>query len=82
LVVEHGLGEELLQSAVLLLERPEPLGIRDRHPAVLGAPLVEGRRRDAVPPAELRQLRPGLVLLDDPDDLLVGETALAHLLSS
>src|SRR3712207_2959449 len=35
-----------------------------------------------MPPAELGELRPGLVLLDDPDDLLVGEPARAHLPSS
>src|SRR4028119_1765134 len=82
LVVARRVGQELLEAAVLLLERPQPLGVRDRHPAVLGPPLVEGRGRDAVSAAELRQLRSGLVLPDDPDDLLVGETARAHLSSS
>src|SRR5215212_4573174 len=52
-------------------------------PAYLArAPLVEGRRRDVVAPAKLVELRARLVLADDADDLLLGETALAHLSSS
>jgi Domain of Unknown Function (DUF1080) len=88
LVVEPRVGQELLQPPVLLLERFQPLGVRDRHAAVLGPPLVEGRRRDVVPAAQLRQLRPveqlrcSTVLPDDADDLLVGEPARAHLSSS
>src|SRR5215211_9465373 len=82
LVVEHGVGQQLLEAEVLLLQRSEPLGLRHVHPGILGAPLVEGRRRDVVAPAKLVELRARLVLADDADDLLLGETALAHLSSS
>jgi hypothetical protein len=51
------------------------------HDALRRPPLVEGRRRDIVPAAELGELRARFVLPDDRDDLLVGEPARAYLSS-
>src|SRR3712207_7108392 len=43
-----------------------------------GLPVVERLVADPVPPAQLRRRPAGLVLLQDPDDLLLGEPGLPH----
>jgi hypothetical protein len=72
-VVEHLLGQQLLQPRVLLLERLQPAGIGNVHAAVLRLELVEGRRGDAVFAADVSGLRARLLLLQHPDDLLFRE---------
>jgi hypothetical protein len=59
LVVEHGIGQQLLEPSVLVLQTLEPLGIRHRHAAELRPPFVDRRLRDVVPSAQLgASLRP------------------------
>jgi len=45
---QHRLGEQLLQSAVLVLQRVQLAGIGDLHPAIARTPIVERRIADAV----------------------------------
>lgn len=70
-VIQGQLGHDVLQSPVLVLERSQLLGVADLHPAELRLPPVKGLLADAVPPAELLCRRPGLRLLQNPDDLLL-----------
>src|ERR1700678_2260940 len=51
----------------------------DIHAAVLGLPVVKRRFRDAVLARQIRRLRPGLVLLQHPDDLIFREPCSLHL---
>ncbi|AKO16886.1 hypothetical protein ACU12_15340 [Xanthomonas oryzae pv. oryzicola] len=48
-VLEHLLGQQLLQSRVLGLQVLEPLGIGHAHAAELAAPQVVGRLTEAMP---------------------------------
>ena len=50
----------------------------DLHPAEPGPPFVEGRIADAVLPADIGGRKSGRMLLQHFDDLLFGESALAH----
>ena len=47
---------EQAQQEILVLERLEPLGFRDLHPAVLGSPAVKGLLSDTVPSRQLPNL--------------------------
>ena len=67
---------------VLLLERLQPLGVGHLHAAVLRPPRVERRVADPVLAAQLRSRCPGLLLLQDPDDLLLGEPRASSSVSS
>lgn len=72
-VVQHRLGQQLLETGVLFLECLEPAGFRDVHAAVLGLVLVERGLAQTVLAAHVRRLHPGLVRLEHPDDLFLGE---------
>ena len=69
-VVQHGVGQELLQPCVLVLQCPQPLRLRDVHPAEFGPPLEDAGVAHAVLAAQIRRRTPGLVPLQNPDDLL------------
>src|SRR6478735_9212851 len=77
-IVEQLLGQQLLQPAVLVLQSPQSASLRYFQAAELCLPLVEGRPADPMPPAQLLSLGPCFVLLQNPNDLLFRETALAH----
>ena len=62
-IVEHGLGQQPLKLAVLLLKQPQPPGIGHLKPALLRLQLVERRRAQTVLAAELRRRKPGILLL-------------------
>src|SRR3984885_12978955 len=49
------------------------------HPAVLSPPVVQRRFRDTVLARQIRRPRPGLVLLQHPDDLIFREPCSLHL---
>ena len=66
-VVEHRLGQHLLQLGVLVRQRLQSLGIRDFETTILGLPFVECRTADVVLAAYLSRLRPGLLLPQNPD---------------
>jgi hypothetical protein len=76
--VAHRLGQTLVQLPVLILERLQRAGVGDLHRAVLRPPRLEGRVADPVLSAAVPDRDPRLVLLQDPDDLLLAEPALAH----
>jgi hypothetical protein len=76
-VVEHLIGQELLEFAVLVLESAEARGLVDLHSAVLGSSAVEGRGRDAEAAGDLGGLGAGIDLTQRTNDLLVGELTLA-----
>src|SRR5262245_7992449 len=77
-VVEHCLGQKLLEPRVLVLERLQPLGVRHLEAAILRLPFVERRAADPVLAADVRGLRAGLLLPQNPDDLLFREPARLH----
>jgi len=79
LVIEREVRHHGLESPVLVLERLEPLGLADVHPAELRPPPVEGHGADAEAPADLVHLRPRIDLLQRPDDLLLLEPLLLHI---
>src|SRR5436305_14701717 len=51
--IEHRLSQQLLELAVLVLERLQLACVGDLHPAEARAPFVEGRIADAVLPAHI-----------------------------
>src|ERR1700712_1060912 len=76
--VQMGLGQQLLELAVLGLKLAQSPGIRHFHAAVLGAPFVEGRVAEAALAAQVLDRQAGLSLLDETDDLLFGKSAFSH----
>src|SRR5471032_1706261 len=77
-VVQHRLGQQLLQPTVLVLQRPQPLGLRHFQTAVLRFPLVERRTADPMLAADVRRRRTSLMLPQNTDDLLFREPSLLH----
>src|SRR5215204_4702477 len=77
-VLQREVGVHLLEAAVLLFERPQPLNVRGLHPALLRLPPVVGGLPDGVLAADARDGSPLLYLLEDGDDLMLTESALAH----
>nr|P17986.1 RecName: Full=Insertion element ISR1 uncharacterized 30.8 kDa protein A [Rhizobium sp.]CAA29833.1 unnamed protein product [Rhizobium sp.] len=77
-VVQHRVRQHPLQPGVLILERLEPPSLRHVEPAKLGLPFVKGRRADPVASAHLRRRYTGLLLPQDPDDLLFREPRSLH----
>src|SRR5258706_7471920 len=76
--IQHRLGEQLLQLAVLVFERPQTSGIRHVETAVPPLPLIERRARDPVLAAHIRCRAPRFLLAQDADDLLFAEPATLH----
>jgi len=68
----------MLQPVVLLLDLPQPPRLPDSQAAVLGLPVVVALLADLVRAAQVPDVRPGLALLQNPDDLLLAETTLPH----
>lgn len=67
--VQHGLGEQLLQLGILVLERLQLAGIGHIHATILRLVFAEGFIRDAVFAADINRLRARLLLLQNPEDL-------------
>src|SRR3984957_9992321 len=82
LAVKAQLRNQQLQTAVLVLHRLKPLRLAHFHPAVLRLPAIKCCRADPMLPANIRRLHPSLMLLQDPDDLLLCVPALLHAPSS
>jgi len=78
-VIKHRLSQQLLQLAVLILQGLQALGIRYLKAAVLGLPFEERGAADPLLAAALGRLGYGLLLAQDPDDLLFREPARLHL---
>jgi hypothetical protein len=62
-VVKYGVARKPLQSHVLILQRPQPLGLRDLQPAELGFPFVDAGVVNAMLAAQVGDRNAGLVLL-------------------
>jgi hypothetical protein len=77
-VVQHRLGQQLLQTRVLVLQSLQALRLRDFKPAILGHPLQEGASADAMPTAHIRRPLTSLLLLQNANDLLFRELAALH----
>src|SRR5262249_52302589 len=80
--VECLLGDDVFQSAVLVLDLLQSLELAEFHPAVLGLPAVVGLLGDPVHATQVGDLPPRFALFDDRQDLLVGELAPFHRSSS
>jgi len=76
LVVQHRFGQQLLELAVLCLQRPQTLGIRYVHATELPTPQVERRVAEAVLAAKLLDRRARRRLLQETNDLFFGEPLL------
>src|SRR5690606_6244947 len=79
-IVEHGVGQQTLQTRVLVLQRLQPARLRDVHPAEAGLPVVDRGVADPVLAAQVGDRNPGLVLLQYSDDLLFREATALHVL--
>src|SRR5690606_6959001 len=77
-VVQHRVRQQPLQPRILVLQSPQPLGLRQLHPAELGLPFVNAGVADTVLAAQIGDRNAGLVLFQNPDDLLVRKTATLH----
>src|SRR5262249_22378679 len=77
-VVQHRLGQQLLQLAVLVFQHPQPFGLRHIHAAVFALPVVQGGFRDAVFARQVSRLCPSLVLAQNRNDLLFRKPATLH----
>ena len=55
-----------LQTPVLVLERLQPLRLRNFHPAILLLPAIKRRRAYPMLTAQIRRLHTSLALLQDP----------------
>ena len=69
-----------LQLHVLVLQRPQPLGLRDVHPSEFSLPFVDAGVADAMLAAESGDRDPGLVLFQNPDDLSFRKPFALHAL--
>lgn len=72
------LGQQAFELVVLRFELTKPLGICSLHATVLSPPLVERGVAEAALPAQLLDRHAHLGLLEEPNDLLLGESALPH----
>jgi hypothetical protein len=75
-VLQHRLGQQLLQLRVLGLQRLQPLGVRHVHAAVLAPPQIEARLREAALAAQLLHRQSLIGLPQEPDDLFFAESLL------
>src|ERR1700682_1953998 len=71
---------EAVSAACSRLQRLQPPGLRDLHPAELRLPFVDAGVADAMLAAQIGDRNAGLVLLQNPDDLLFRETIALHAL--
>src|SRR3974390_1700574 len=74
-VVEHRLGQELLELGVLVLQRLQPFGVGDLQPTELRLPFVERGAADPVLATDIGRRCPRLLLTQHRDDLFFRETA-------
>src|SRR5690606_29473878 len=73
-----GVGQQALQLSVLIFQGAQTLGVRHAHPAELGLPGVDRALGHAVLARQLARFGAGLVLPQDPDDLLFRESRSFH----
>ncbi len=78
--VEHGIGQHALELAVLVFQRPKPLGLGHIHPAELGFPFVDAGIAHAMLATQVSDRDARLVLRQDADDLFFRKTTALHVL--
>src|SRR4029077_4424037 len=71
-------GQQFFQPGVLALQPLQPLCFRDPETAVFGFPVVKAPLTNPVLAAEIGRFHPGLVLLQDPNDLLFRISLALH----
>lgn len=64
-VVQRRIRQQLLQTTVLVLQRPKPLGLRHFEPAILGLPVVKRTAADPVLAAQFPRRRACFMLAQD-----------------
>ncbi len=79
LVIEGLLCHQPLEPGVLSFQRFQPLHLRHRQATVLLLPAIQGGAADAVVMTYVVNAHPGIVLLDDADDLFRTEPTGPHL---
>src|SRR4029077_11999699 len=79
-IVQHRVSQQPLQPRVLVLQRLQPLGLRDLQAAKLGLPFVDASITDAMLAAQIGDRNAGLMLLQNSDDLLFRKAAALHAL--
>jgi len=78
-LASSGFSRQVLQDRIVQHAlRQQPLGVGHLQPTLLRLQLLECRRAEPVLAANLRSRQASLLLLDHPDDLLLGKTALPH----
>src|SRR6266567_8839654 len=77
-IVQHGIGQQPFQPRVLVIQRLQPLGLRDFQPAELGFLFVDAGVADAMLAAKIGDRNAGLMLLQNPDDLLFRKAIALH----
>src|SRR5690606_38840281 len=80
-VVEHGIGQELFELGVLVLERFKSLDLAHIHAAIFGFPFVDAGVAHAVFPAQVGDRNASLVLFKNADNLFFAEPVALHLWS-
>lgn len=70
-IVDHGVGQKPLQPRVLVLQRLQSPSLGHIHPAEAGLPVVDPGVADPVLAAQIGDRYPGLVFLQNSDDLLL-----------
>ena len=73
--VQHRSCHQPLELAVIVLKLLEAPCIRHVHPAIFGLQLVKTHRADTALAANLCYSQPDFRLLDQPNNLRLGETA-------
>jgi hypothetical protein len=74
-----GFGQQPFELGVLCLKLTQPASVGYVHAPALGSPLAESGVAETALAAELLDRQAGLGLLDEPDDLFFGKSALSHI---
>ena len=80
-VIKHRIGQKPFQAGILVFKTLQPLSIADIHPPTLGLPLVDGRIADPILAAHISNGNTSLLLPQNADDLIFGESIALNLWS-
>ena len=74
-MIPHRVCQEALLLVVLICQRPEAMCVGEIHTATFGFEFVERRWAKALLATNLGRRHSGFLLLDQPDNLRLGQTA-------
>ncbi|KGM47173.1 hypothetical protein ATO9_19365 [Pseudooceanicola atlanticus] len=77
-VVQHRACQRPFELGILILRRLQPGPLGHFNTSILGPQFVERGGAQPAPAVHLSRRKPGLLFLDHPDYLRLGETALSH----